>query len=102
MKNIRSFKSFKINEGYWPIGVAIYKVAEDAMESSDVGEVAESIYELLEDAGKKIDRNQKGNPFGSLANGVHNTAKELISCKDLEEAFEKLSKFVDMAMGSAG
>ena len=41
MKNIRSFKSFKINEGYWPIGVAIYKVAEDAMESSDVGEVAE-------------------------------------------------------------
>jgi hypothetical protein len=101
MKHIKLFENFKITEGwkgYWPIQVVMYKIAEDSIKSSDVEKIAQSIFEMMEDAGKKIDQNNMGNPFGSLANAVYNTAEELIHCKNEKEAYEELSKFVDMAM----
>lgn len=98
MKHIKLFENFKTTDGYWPIEVYMYKIAQDSIKSSDREKIAQSIFEMMEGAGKKIDQKQTGNPFGSLANAVYNTAEELIHCKNEKEAYEKLSEFVDMAM----
>ena len=98
MKHIKLFESFEINEGYWPIQVVIYKIAEDSIENPDVEKIAEAIFGMMEHAGKKIDRNQKGNPFGSLANAVYNIAEELTACRSEKEAYDKLTKFAQMTL----
>jgi hypothetical protein len=92
MKHIKLFESYKLEESYALTAGVLQGLARDIMRISDSEEIAEILFDFFEESGMGIDREQLGNPFGSLSNAVYNTADKLARCRNFDEAYDEVGK----------
>ena len=92
MKHIKLFESYKLQESYALTASDLQGLAHKVMKISDSEEIAEILFDFFDEYGMMIDRKQLGNPFGSLANHVYNTADELARCRNLDKAYDLVGK----------
>lgn len=92
MKHIKLFESYKLEESYALTAAVLQGLAQKVMKISDSEEIAEILFDFFDEYGMVIDREQLGNPFGSLANQVYNTADELARSRNLDKAYDEVGK----------